>query len=76
MKEQIKYLETMLERDTKMTLESEANYRALRSMAFTHKDQQIFAAETKAKDTRDANLTKVNHIKELIQEIKDGKYII
>lgn len=74
-KSQIRYLEEMLERDTKFLLESEARYRTFRSLAFTEQNQDVYAAESKAKGERDLMKGKVNFIKELMADLKNGKEI-
>lgn len=76
-KEIIEFLENELKQSLKSLFLMEADYRAVTSLFMTNpKNNDINANQTKIKRNKEALETRVRNIRQVIQELKDGRLVV
>lgn len=75
-KEQIEFLEKGLVATIQQYLMAEAERRMLLSLSISSQDKNVWALETKNKETVKALQLKISALKEILQEVKDDKLVL
>jgi len=74
----IEFLERVLCQQEEMRLDAEINYRGLTSILLgqSKADTQALIAQTKMKELKDNLDVKIRRVRELLEEVKNGEFVI